>query len=45
LKRHHESDVFDPALRTYSQIAFVTEGAILDGDPDPQYVGEDDELR
>lgn len=41
LKRFHESDVFDPALRTYSQIAFVTERAILDGDPDPQYLGDD----
>lgn len=39
LKRFHETDTFDPALRTYSQIAFVTGRAILDGDPDPQYLG------
>jgi hypothetical protein len=41
LKRFHESEVFDPALRTYSQIAFVTERAILDCDPDPQYLGDE----
>jgi hypothetical protein len=41
LKRFHESEVYDPALRTYSQIAFVTERAILDGDPYPQYWGDE----
>jgi hypothetical protein len=40
LKRFHESDTFDPALRTYGHLHFVIERAIHDGDPDPQYLGE-----
>lgn len=40
LKYYHESDVFDPALRTYSQIGFVIERAIQDSDPDRQYMGD-----
>jgi hypothetical protein len=39
LKRFHESDVYDPALRVYNTIGFAIERAILDGDPDPQYMG------
>lgn len=42
LKHFHESDTFDPALRTYRTIGFVVERAIIDGDPDPQYLGEDE---
>jgi hypothetical protein len=42
LKRFHESDVFDPALRTYGHLSFIIEGAIIDGDPDPQHLGEEE---
>ena len=35
LKRFHESDLFDPAIRTYSHIGFVIERALADSDPDP----------
>jgi|GEM_PF-3673557 len=41
LKHFHESEVFDPALRTYGHLGFVIERAIHDGDPDPQYLGSD----
>lgn len=42
LKRFHESNVFDLALRTDSHLSFVIECAILDGDPHPQYLGQDE---
>lgn len=38
LKRFHESDAFDPALRAYRTIRHVVERAVLDGDPNPQYL-------
>lgn len=41
LKRFHETDTFGPALRTYGQIGFIIERTILDGDPDPQYLGDE----
>jgi hypothetical protein len=42
LKHFHETDTFDPTLRTYQTIAFVVERTILDSDPDPQFLGDDD---
>ncbi len=35
LKRFHENEVFDPAIRTYDAIAHVLERAIEESDPDP----------
>jgi hypothetical protein len=40
LKHFQDSDVFDPALRTYNHIDFVIEHAIADSDPDPQFLAE-----
>lgn len=39
LKHFHESDVFDPALRTYSELHFVIERAVKDEGPDTQQLG------
>jgi hypothetical protein len=44
LKRFHESDVFNPALRTYGVIAYVVERAVSDTDPNPLLPGENEQL-
>jgi hypothetical protein len=44
LKRFHETAVFDPAIEVFQIIGHVVERAILDGDPDPQYLADAGDL-